>query len=227
MSLSGTARGAYLQLIVAAKDQRDDGTVCYRSVAAAGSDWGLDRRTASKVLTILQQKCLLSYTENGSGVITIQLPNYKEWQEIDVDGVRQKRRKNVTKIPSLRPDQSKAEQSRAKQTISIPFSEIIDHLNITTGSDYKSTPQKTQDLIKARWNEGFRLEDFKIVHIKKAGEWLNTDMAKYLRPITLYSPKFEGYLNQIPDDNRFSNTTKHNIQVLTEWLNEKKEQINE
>ena len=27
-------------------------------------------------------------------------------------------------------------------------------------------------------------------------EWLNTNMSKYLRPITLFSNKFESYLNQ-------------------------------
>ena len=31
---------------------------------------------------------------------------------------------------------------------------------------------------------------------KKAKEWMGTEMEKYLRPETLFGPKFEGYLNQ-------------------------------
>ena len=31
---------------------------------------------------------------------------------------------------------------------------------------------------------------------KKVSEWQNGDMAKYLRPETLFGTKFDGYLNQ-------------------------------
>ncbi len=55
---------------------------------------------------------------------------------------------------------------------------------------------KTKDFIKARWNQDFRLEDFKKVIDIKTAEWLNTDSDKYLRPETLFGSKFEGYLNQ-------------------------------
>ena len=106
----------------------------------------------------------------------------------------------------------------------ILYKSIIEDLNDKAGANYKSGTQKTRDLIKARWNEGFRLDDFKIVHIKKIGEWKGTKMAKFIRPITLYGTKFESYLNQIPEDNRFSETTKHNLEVLNEWLREKKAQ---
>lgn len=123
LSLSGMARGVYLQLLVAAKDQRDDGTVCYRSVAALGSECGCDRRTASKVLTCLEQKCLINVTKMqgqtpnpSNSVIEIYLPNYKLWQEITVDEMRKRGSKNVAKIPSLRPDQSRPKQSKAKQS---------------------------------------------------------------------------------------------------------------
>jgi predicted phage replisome organizer/uncharacterized phage protein (TIGR02220 family) len=82
--------------------------------------------------------------------------------------------------------------------IYIPYREIIEHLNAVTGSSYRHTSQKTQKLIKARWNEGFTLNDFKTVIDKKAREWLNNpEMSKYLRPETLFGTKFEAYLNQI------------------------------
>ena len=33
----------------------------------------------------------------------------------------------------------------------------------------------------------------------KSKQWLNTEMEKYLRPETLFSNKFEGYLNEEVD----------------------------
>lgn len=78
----------------------------------------------------------------------------------------------------------------------IPYGLIVDDLNRVVGTNYRSSSQKTRRLIKARWTEGFRLDDFQQVIAKKAKEWMGTDMAKYLRPETLFGTKFEGYLNQ-------------------------------
>jgi len=44
--------------------------------------------------------------------------------------------------------------------------------------------------------EGFKKEDFFTVHDIKVQEWKGTDMAKYIRPETLYGTKFQSYLNQ-------------------------------
>lgn len=82
------------------------------------------------------------------------------------------------------------------KTEQIPYKEIIDYLNLKSNSNYKYTSQKTKDLIKARINNGFTIEDFKKVIDKKSQEWLGTDFEKFLRPETLFGNKFEGYLNQ-------------------------------
>jgi len=80
----------------------------------------------------------------------------------------------------------------------IPYDEIVSYLNERLGTRYRSSTAKTRKMIKARWNEGFRLQDFKDVIDKKAVEWIgNKEMEKYLRPVTLFSTKFESYLNQI------------------------------
>lgn len=72
--------------------------------------------------------------------------------------------------------------------------EIVDYLNQRIGTKYRNV-RKTGELISARINEGFTVEDFKLVIEKKANEWIGTDMEKYLRPETLFGTKFEGYLN--------------------------------
>ena len=77
---------------------------------------------------------------------------------------------------------------------------ILEDLNKRTKSKKGFSPlaQSNQNLIKARMSEGFTVENFITVNEKKVKQWLHDpEMAQYLRPATLYSNKFEGYLNQI------------------------------
>jgi predicted phage replisome organizer/uncharacterized phage protein (TIGR02220 family) len=80
----------------------------------------------------------------------------------------------------------------------IPYKDIVEYLNEKTSSNYRPSTGKTKDCIKARWNEGRSLDDFKKVIDIKTEEWINTEHSKYLRPSTLFGPKFEEYLNQKP-----------------------------
>lgn len=90
---------------------------------------------------------------------------------------------------------SRAEPDR----VDIPFKEIVDYLNARTDKNYKASSKKTRSLIKARFNEDFNLDDFKRVIDNKVIDWSNNEkMNKYLRPETLFSNKFEGYLNEKP-----------------------------
>jgi uncharacterized phage protein (TIGR02220 family) len=83
----------------------------------------------------------------------------------------------------------------AKQD-NVPYDDVIDYLNFRLGTHYKSSTDKTKAQIKARFREGFTLDDFKTVIDKKYNEWYGTEMQKYLRPETLFGTNFEGYLNQ-------------------------------
>lgn len=88
----------------------------------------------------------------------------------------------------------------------IPYKEIIEDLNNKLGKNYKAT-DKHKEKIKARFNEGHTLEDFKTVHSIKIKEWKGTENAVHLKPLTLYGNKFNGYLNQ-PDAPIKSNVNK-------------------
>lgn len=92
----------------------------------------------------------------------------------------------------------------------IPFEEIVGYFNEVSdrrGKESFSYKTKgTQTKIKARWNEGYRLEDFKKVIDNKKGWLFDVKMVDFFRPETLFSNKFEGYLKEIPaqdinDDN--------------------------
>lgn len=212
LSLSMGQRGMYLQLILHAKNQRDDGSVCFPSVAGLGLACSCERSTASKNLSILKENSLLDYEIDAKKVLTITLPNYMEWQRLKVKDVLSRKRKSRGKLASLRPEQTRPEHTKVKDDI--PYLEIIEDLNKTVGTNYKHTSEKTRSLIRARWNEGFTLKDFQLVHKTKAEEWLHDDdFRKYLRPETLYGPKFENYLNQ---DSRPGKSPKEELPPLSE-----------
>jgi len=80
----------------------------------------------------------------------------------------------------------------------IPFDLIVDHLNEKTGRKFRSNSKQTRQHIRARWREGYTLEDFKAVIDVKTAEWFDDPkMSKFLRPKTLFLPEnFESYLNQ-------------------------------
>lgn len=74
---------------------------------------------------------------------------------------------------------------------------IISYLNEKTEKNFKDATKKTQELIKARFSEGFTLDDFKKVIDIKATKWRkDPKMNLYLRPETLFGVKFESYLNE-------------------------------
>ena len=78
------------------------------------------------------------------------------------------------------------------------YQEIIDYLNEKTGKTYKAVKTNNQ-LINARYEEGYTLEDFKAVIDYKTSKWKGTEWEKYLRPSTLFSAKnFENYVNEAP-----------------------------
>ena len=81
----------------------------------------------------------------------------------------------------------------------IPYSEIIGYLNERIDSDYRPSAERNKKPIRARWAEGYRVDDFKTVIDLKAAEWLgDPKMSNFLRPTTLFGPKFEDYLNAAP-----------------------------
>lgn len=76
---------------------------------------------------------------------------------------------------------------------------IIDYLNKRTGKKYSVKTKKTAQLIHKLLDNGFTVEDFEKVIDIKCKQWLNNDkMNQYLRPRTLFSEKFEDYLNEAP-----------------------------
>lgn len=75
---------------------------------------------------------------------------------------------------------------------------ILSFLNDKTGSHYKLTDE-VRDLISSKLDDGYTEADFKTVIENKSSEWsCDGKMRAYIRPSTLFGPKFEEYLNAPP-----------------------------
>jgi uncharacterized phage protein (TIGR02220 family) len=95
--------------------------------------------------------------------------------------------------PIIKEKNKRKEQE--KRTIYIV--EIIEFLNSQAGTKFKPTISETIKHISARLKDGYSIDDFKIVISKKCKEWIGTEMERYIRPKTLFTPSnFESYLNQ-------------------------------
>ena len=90
--------------------------------------------------------------------------------------------------------------------------EIITYLNKKLGTRYRPNARAASQHIPARLEEGFTVEDFKIIIDKKFDDWHNTEFEKYLRPGTLFAPShFEDYLNQRSKKPSSKKLTRGNI----------------
>ena len=93
--------------------------------------------------------------------------------------------------------QSRVDKSRVEKSNSGAVKTIISYLNHKAKKKFSHTNKEALKLINGRLNEGRTIDDFEHVIDVKCEEWLDTNMEKYLRPITLFSPsKFETYVNQ-------------------------------
>jgi uncharacterized phage protein (TIGR02220 family) len=69
----------------------------------------------------------------------------------------------------------------------------LEALNEIGALQFKATATQLRP-IQARIAEGFTVEEARLVLTAKVREWVGSDMAKYLRPATLFGAKFDGYL---------------------------------
>jgi uncharacterized phage protein (TIGR02220 family) len=120
----------------------------------------------------------------------------------------------------------KPKQTRKKaQESSYPnevYETIIDYLNQLTGKNYKNNSVINRKFITSRLNDGFTVDDFKRVIEVKSTNWLGGKMEQFLRPETLFSNKFEAYLNENINSNLPKSNLKNTydqVSLATEYYN--------
>ena len=175
--------------------------------------WGVSRNTVRKFLTLLEKDGMISMKKSRQTGTTYKVLNYNVYQGFS----EEKKHQTAQRIEHQTAQQKdndlnnelhinkneKNEKNEKKKDIveqeldPIPYREIIEYLNQKAGKNFKHSAAGNKKVIKARWNEGYRVDEFKRVIDVKAAEWLNDEnMNQYLQPSTLFGNKFDQYLNQ-------------------------------
>ena len=105
------------------------------------------------------------------------------------DESRQNRKKKSSKHKNLF---EKLPQDQQEE-----LTRIINHLNESTGSNYRPNTKDTVIKFKNLKELDYKEEDFFKVIDNKVKDWTNSEQSKYLRPETLFREShFESYLNE-------------------------------
>lgn len=79
----------------------------------------------------------------------------------------------------------------------IPYQKILDYLNTKLKKEKGfQNVHSNRRLIKARFNEGYKEDDFYKVIDKMYDWWIGTEYEQYLQPSTLFGDKFDKYYNK-------------------------------
>lgn len=160
----------------------------YGSMNYVASRIGCRIPTASKIVNGLAKKGYFikseEQDENGCYRYTVPEEDSVEVQDKDEEKLHEK-------IKELRQEKYDAE-----------ICEIIGYLNMKLDKRFSANSATTRRLITARFNDGYKIEDFITVIDNKIRTWhgvKNGDFEgdKYLKPDTLFGNKFDYYLNEV------------------------------
>lgn len=167
-----------------------------------------DRYTPSKYIDLvpLKELSLNDGLPSDNQTATDGLPNISKYN-ISQSNLSESKKDNVEQLDYEFPKWLKnefIEQVKKGNPENYEFRIPIAYLNQRLGKNLKFVEANLKP-IKARFKDGYSLEDFKTVIDKKCDMWLNdANMAKYLRPSTLFGPKFDGYLNEVVPQKPFN-----------------------
>lgn len=199
------------KLVLVEIDSLDNEEGCFASNDHFSKFFSLSKNRCSEIIKSLEKKGYITIEyvyQQGSKAISKRVIKCvrkidEGIREIDnptrktEDGYSEKCEDNNTSFSNTFNNTSnKKDIVEQSSTAPIPYEEIVQYLNQKTGKNFKSTSKATQRHIKARFTDGFVLDDFKQVIDNKCGDWLrDRKMKEYLRPETLFGAKFESYLN--------------------------------
>lgn len=171
--------------------------IMFQNGVTVVKDWNLNnklRKDRIKPTIYTEEKSMLTVDITGSYQLGNQMPTICQ---PDVNQMSAQDRLGKDRL-----GEDSIDNMSVKTDVSIPYSEIIDYLNEKTGRSFRNI-DANKKLIKARWNDGYKLDDFKTVIDNMVANWSGkefngTPAETYLQPKTLFSNKFDSYLNQIP-----------------------------
>ncbi len=210
----------HLLLIVNHKDNKWRGKVikrgsCITSYSLLSMQTGLSIQEIRTAFNKLEETGEVTRLKSGKSLV-VMVTNYDRYQsvqhEINTKSTSYQHDVNTISTTNNNEKNDKNEKNNKKDILSvsddtslggektkdnIPYKEIIDYLNEKAETKYRYQTTSTKEKIRARYREGYTIDDFKTVIDNKCAEWKNDEkMCNYLRPETLFGTKFESYLNQ-------------------------------
>lgn len=157
--------------------------------------WGWSKTKVRSFLELLENdKMIIKLSDRKKTTLTIV--NYDVYQDRETTERPQENHEKTIKKPIKDTNKNDKKEKNEKNDKELYIS-IVEYLNSKTNKNFKSTSKTTQNIINARINEGFTIDDFKKVIDHKTTSWINdVKMSEYLRPQTLFGTKFESYLNE-------------------------------
>lgn len=173
----------------------------FSSVRSLAERWGWSKNKVTRFLSLLEQDEMV-ITERSKNGTLLTLVNYGNYQDSrDNKGTPKGHQRDDEGTPTGRNNNDNNvnnDKNEKKDTYTSDIAEVLDYLNSRTGKKYTGKSKAHRQHIVARLKEGFTVEDFKKVIDNKVAAWGHSEkMAPYLRPETLFSSKFETYLNDV------------------------------
>ena len=199
------------KLILVEIDSLDNEDGCFASNEHFSKFFSLSKNRCSEIIKSLEKKGYIKIDyiyQEGSKAISRRvircvrnidggIRNIDNPIRKTEEGYSENREDNNTSFNNTFSNTSnKKDIVEQSSTTPLPYEEIVQYLNQKTNKNFKHTSKVTQRHIRARFAEGFTVNDFKQVIDKKCSDWLRDQkMKEYLRPETLFGTKFESYLN--------------------------------
>lgn len=171
---------------------------------------GSSRSAINKNRNVLKQLGLIDFRSNGKKATSYKVcvlytsnSTQDSVQQSTQQGVQESVQRSVQDSGTLTKQNTNTNKTKDSNSVpneseAIPYAGIIDYLNKATGKSFRNV-ETNKKLIRARWHEGNRLDNFKKVIDIKVIDAGNPDSyfdGKYLQPSTLFGNKFDQYLNQ-------------------------------
>lgn len=161
--------------------------------------------SCDKVLTKFQLSGLLVFTKTDS-TYALSVPNfskyfgrYKKTEPLELPNKSKVKERKVNKTVAKKVDQA------IIGNLESDIDKAINYLNKKTGKNYKSSTKSTRSFLNVLFKRGNTYSEIISVIDKKNEQWKGTEYEKFLRPRTLFGPKFEDYLEEQEENKPMKN----------------------
>ena len=199
----------FMYCLLKASHQEHEVLVGLRQVKLQPGQFVFGRKKAAHELD-MKESTVWKYMKVLEGIRSITLNSNNKFTLVTVDNwgfyqfdEGEKEQQNNNKITTKeQQNNTNKNVKNGKNDKNNYYVEIIQFLNKCAGTNYRHTTKKTRELIHARMNEGFTVDDFKTVIEYCCREWKGKTFGNgelgdsYLRPSTLFNNKFDERLNK-------------------------------